>query len=90
MHVPDQLIEQVMALPAAARVELLALLQRSLPIGEPPGAIGPDDQLAAEWTEELERRVARFRNGESRGVDAQTAFAEVRKQLGPDQGASGP
>jgi putative addiction module component len=67
MHVPDQLISQVMALPPAARAELLVLLQQSLPVAEAPGMTGSDEQLAAEWTEELDRRVALIRQGESRG-----------------------
>jgi putative addiction module component (TIGR02574 family) len=89
MHLPDQLINQVMALSPAARAELVTLLQESLPIGEAPGATGSDDQLAAEWTEELDRRIAEMRAGESLGVDAETAFAEVRKRLASSQGTSG-
>ena len=89
MHVPAQLVSQVMALPPAARAELLALLQESLPIGEAPGATGSDDQLAAEWTDELDRRIAGLRSGESRGIDAETAFPLLRKKLASDQGANG-
>ena len=81
MHVPDQLVSQVMALSPAARAELLTLLQESLPVRETPGEIAADDQLAAEWTEELDRRIAEMRGGESPGVDADTAFAQVRKKL---------
>jgi hypothetical protein len=89
MHVPDQLVSEVMALPPAARAELLALLQESLPIREAPGQAGSDVQLGAEWTEELDRRIGGLRSGDSRGVDAETAFALVRRQLAADQGASG-
>jgi hypothetical protein len=87
MLVPDQLISDVLALPPAARAELRALLQASLPIRQAPGAIGSDDQLAAEWTEELDRRIAGMRGGESRGVDAEAAFALLRTRLGSGQGS---
>ncbi|HEY5315177.1 MAG TPA: addiction module protein [Pirellulales bacterium] len=89
MHVPDQLVSQVMALSPDARAELLALLQESLPVTEVPGVTGSDDQLAAEWTEELDRRIADSRGGKSPGVDAETAFAQIRKQLASGQGPSG-
>ena len=89
MHVPDKLVSEALALPPAARAELIALLQESLPIIEAPGEAGSGDQLAAEWTEELDRRIAGLRNGESRSVDAETALALVRKQLAAGQGASG-
>jgi hypothetical protein len=88
MHVPEQLVNEVMALPSVARAELLVLLQESLPASEAPGAPGSDDQLAAEWTEELDRRIAGLRGGESRGVDAESAFALLRKQLASGQGSS--
>ncbi len=79
MHVPDQLVSQVMALSPDARAELLALLQQSLLIREAPGATCSDDPLAAEWTEELDRRIAGLRGGDTRGVDAKTGFALVRR-----------
>ncbi len=81
MHVPDQLLSQVLALPAVARVELLALIQESLPVGEAPGAVCSDDQLSAEWTEELDRRIASLRCGESQGLDAESTFALLRQRL---------
>jgi len=87
MHVPEQLVSEVMALPPAARAELLALLQESLPVTGAPGAMGADDELAADWTAELNRRIAGLRSGESTGVDAQTAFALIRKQLASAQSA---
>jgi hypothetical protein len=89
MHVPDQLVSQVMALPLAARAELIALLQDSLPVDEAPGVVTPDDQLAIEWTEELDRRISGLRGEESGGVDAETAFASIRKQLASRQDPSG-
>ncbi len=89
MHVPDQLVSQVMALPPDARAELLALIQESLPVREAPGLTGSDEQLAAEWTEELDRRIARSRSGESPDVDADAALVMIRKQLAAGQGASG-
>ena len=61
MHLPAQLVNQVMALSPAARAELLALLHESLPAPGTPGANRSDDQLAAEWTEELDRRIAELR-----------------------------
>ena len=90
MHIPNQLVDAVMALPPAARAELLVLLQESLSTGDAPGATSSDDQLATEWTEELDRRIAGLRNEESRGVDAEAAFALIRKQLSSGQGTSGP
>lgn len=66
MHIPDQLVSQILALPPDARAELMVLLQDSLPVLESPGEAGSDEQLAAEWTEELDRRVARMRSGDAR------------------------
>jgi Putative addiction module component len=89
MHVPNHLINEVMALPADTRAELAAILQQSLPIKDVPGMPASDEELTNAWTEELNRRIVKFRNGESRGVDAHTAFAAIRQQLDSDQGPSG-
>lgn len=89
MQVPVQLVNQVLALPPDARAELIILLRDSLPIQAAPGEACSDEQLAVEWTAELERRIAASRIGDTRGVDAQAAFDLVRKQLATGQGASG-
>jgi hypothetical protein len=89
MPVPAQLVSEVMALPPAARAELIALLQESLPVGEAPGATDSDERLTAESTEELNRRIAGVRSGDSRGVSAEAALALIREQLASDQGPAG-
>jgi hypothetical protein len=86
MHIPAQLVSQVMALPPDARAELLVLIQDSLPVTESPGLTGSEEQLAAEWTEELDRRIANSRSGESPDVDADTALAMIRKHVAAGQG----
>ncbi len=89
MHLPDQLVSQILALPPDARAELMVLLQDSLPVHNTPGESGSDEQLTAEWTEELDRRVARMRSGDARSLDAETALAQIRKAIVSGQGSSG-
>jgi hypothetical protein len=89
MPVPDQLVSEVMALPADARAELLALLRESLPAGDLPVQETSDEQLTAEWTEELDRRIVRSRSGEAPDVDAEAALAQIRQQLTPRTGVGG-
>ena len=87
MHVPARLVSEVMALAPDARAELLALIQDSLPVAKSPGLNGSEEQLAAEWTEEMDRRIASSRSGESPDVDADTALAMIRNQVAAGQGA---
>ncbi len=87
MQIPDQLVNQVLALPPDARAELIVLLQDSLPVSAAPGATGSEEQLADEWTAELDRRIAAVRSGDASGVDAAIAFESVRRQLAAGHGA---
>lgn len=81
MHVPEQLIDQVLALSPEGRAELLVLLQENLALPELPGEDATEEELAAAWTEELDRRIAEMRSGTVPGIDAQTAFAELRRRF---------
>jgi hypothetical protein len=81
MHVPEQLIHQVLALSPEGQAELLALLQENLALAEPPGEPASDEELAAAWTAEIDRRIDEMETGKSIPIDAETALADLRRQL---------
>jgi putative addiction module component (TIGR02574 family) len=90
MSIPDHLVGEVLALPPESRAELLVLLQNSLPESEQTAALAhSDDRLAIAWTDELDRRLARYRSDESPGIEVDRAMAQIRQQLSIDRDTSG-
>ena len=73
------LLQQALALPEDAREMLAAELLASLD--------GPDPEYSPDkadaWAREIERRIERFANGESEGIDLATARKHVKAAL-PD------
>lgn len=71
------LLQQALALPDDEREELAAELLASLD--------GPDSEYSPEkadaFAREIERRIERFANGESEGVDLATARQRVKAAL---------
>ena len=66
-----RIFEQAMALPARERESLAELLLVSL---------DPADQkeIDAAWAEEAERRLADYRAGRAKAIDAEEVFRELR------------
>lgn len=71
------LLQQAMALPEDERELLAAELLASLD--------GPDPDCSSDeaeaWAREVERRIGRFANGESEGIDVATARHQVTAAL---------
>jgi len=63
--------EQVRRLPAEDRAKLIEILLESLH--------SPDSDIEAEWTREIEERVAAFDRGEDPSYAAEDVFAEARR-----------
>ena len=91
IHLSDQLYQQAQRRAAAAGFpsvdEYIAdVLQHDL-MGDAPGEIVSDEQLTAEWTEELDRRIAAVRAGNEKGIDPEVVLANVRRQLAANRSA---
>lgn len=70
---PDQLREQLLALPEERRAEIAHLLIESL---SPAGDSDPD----AKWQAELERRADEIARGVAEGPMADDVFDEIRQK----------
>jgi putative addiction module component (TIGR02574 family) len=66
-----ELEEQIRLLPAEDRARLIEILLESLH--------SPDSEIEAEWTREIEERVAAFDRGEVPAYAAEDVFAEARR-----------
>jgi putative addiction module component (TIGR02574 family) len=76
MTTREQIAQQALALPPEDRTFLADVLEQSL-ISGAFGAPG----LAAEWSVEIDRRIAAYDRGESHGADAQIALERIRARL---------
>jgi putative addiction module component (TIGR02574 family) len=67
----QRLLEQALALPAEEKIKLAEELLASL---------DPADQkeIDAAWAEEAERRLADYRAGRAKAIDAEEVFRELR------------
>ena len=72
----DEIAEQALTLPPVDRAFLADLLEQSLPDEE-----FATDEIAAAWTNEIDRRLDAFDRGETKAVDAKTAIEEMRRGL---------
>jgi len=72
----EQIAQQALALPPEDRTYLADILEQSLTSGEFATL-----ELAAEWTAEIDRRIAAYDHGETQGVDVQTALERIRARL---------
>lgn len=69
----EKLLHQAMKLPALERAALVEGLVESLD--------KPDPALDASWLKEAEGRLAAYRAGDLKAVDAQEAFAELGQRV---------
>jgi putative addiction module component (TIGR02574 family) len=76
MTIREQIAEQALALPPEDRTYLADLLEQSLTNGE-----FATSEIAAEWAAEIDRRIAAYDRGETKGVDAQKALERIRTRL---------
>ena len=76
MTIREQLAQQALALPPEYRTYLADVLEQSLTNGE-----FATPELAAEWSAEIDRRIAAFDRGGTQGVDAQAVLERIRARL---------
>jgi hypothetical protein len=75
---PQDVIANALELPLEQRAELAAALLHSL--DEDERQLAPDE-VERLWAEEITRRAARARGGESVGRDASVVFAAIEATL---------
>ena len=73
----DAVTQEALILPPDQRLKLARQLLESVDLEPEPGA-------EAAWEEEIVRRIARFKAGESKPVPAGDVFARLR-QIAPDR-----
>ena len=76
MTIREQIAQQALALPPEDRTYLADVLEQSLTSGEFATA-----EIAAEWSAEIDRRIAAYERGETQGTDAQTVLERIRGRL---------
>lgn len=69
------ILDLVLALPLGERLEIVERILESVP---PPGVMSDSDP---EFAQELERRVARYRAGQSQAVPWEVARQRIRDRL---------
>lgn len=80
MQSRDEIAKQAMPLPHADRAYLLDLLERSLPATD-----FPNDELAEAWSQELDKRVAAYDEGQATAIDFDTSIEQLRQGLAAHQ-----
>lgn len=84
------LLERVVALPAAERAALLgALRARFGDATDDEGDLDEDDELSPEWRDEVERRAEEIASGKVATIPADVALAAVRRELAESRSARG-
>lgn len=76
MPTREEIAQQALALPVDDRAFLAEMLEQSLSENE-----CTQEEFAAFWTTELDRRMADLERDPSQAVDAETAMAEMRQHL---------
>lgn len=76
MPTRDEIAQQALALPADDRAFLAEMLEQSLCEQE-----YSQEEFAAYWTAELDRRMESYRKDPSQALDAETALAEMERHL---------
>lgn len=76
MNLRDQIAEQALALPPEDRAFLADTLEQSL---SHDGFA--TEEIAAAWSEEIERRIAAYDRGEVTVLPADVALDSIRKRL---------
>jgi hypothetical protein len=76
MSIVEQLAQQALALGREDRIYLANVLDESLPMGE-----FATRELAAAWSEEVDRRLSAYHRGEATASDAHTALERIQGRL---------
>jgi len=72
----EQLLQQALRMPEDDRAYLAEMLEVSLP--EP--AV-PSEQLAAEWSREIDRRIEAYLRGETTATSVDESIERIRRAL---------
>jgi len=72
----EQIAQEALSLPPEDRTFLADVLEQSLTRGD-----FVTDEIATEWTAEIDRRIAAYDRGELSGTDAREALARIRSRL---------
>lgn len=76
MPTRDEIAQQALALPVNDRAFLAEMLEQSLCENE-----CTQEEFAAYWTAELDRRLESYRRDPSQAMDAETALAEMKRHV---------
>lgn len=76
MSTRDQILQDALKLPPEDREYVADQLNRSLPPGE-----FDSESLAAAWSHEIDRRIAAYDRGETKGVEFDAALEWMRSSL---------
>jgi hypothetical protein len=76
MTLRDEIAQQALSLPPEDRMYVADVLEKSLTTGD-----FSTPELAAEWADEIERRIAAYDRGELTGVDFNAALDRIQQQL---------
>jgi putative addiction module component (TIGR02574 family) len=78
------LAREALTLPPEDRAYLADVLERSLD----PGPFATPE-IAAAWSEEINRRIAAYDRGETRAIDMDTSLSRIRQVLADRREARG-
>ena len=76
MSLREEIIQQALGLPPDDRAFVADTLEQSLPHGN-----FASPELAAAWSEEIDRRIAAFDRGDVRGLEFGVALDQLRQTL---------
>ena len=76
MTLRDQIVQQALSLPAEDRAYVADLLEGSL-----PESSFCDPEIAAAWSQEIERRIQAYDRGETTAVDFDVALEQMHQAL---------
>lgn len=72
----EQIVQEALALPPEDRTFVADVLEQSLANGE-----FATPEIAAEWTAEIDRRIAAYDRGETQAVDGRIVLERLRARL---------
>jgi putative addiction module component (TIGR02574 family) len=81
----EELLEQALALEADDRAFVADVLEQSLMAGP-----GVTPEIAAAWSQEIDRRIAAYDQGQTTSVDFDTAMDHMRQALAERRAARVP
>ncbi len=72
----EQIVQEALSLPPEDRTYVADALEQSLADGE-----FATPEIAAEWTAEIDRRIAAYDRGEVQAIDGKIALERLRARL---------